>query len=1219
MAEWENDPVAVQDWQADPLASESWKSDPIDTGRTAKRQAMQKEMADLQTEGLADEITSKIIEGTEGVVSKIAYPAHALLDLPVQLARMMGVEAPPSASVPALSQETVLKGVQAVTEAVVPGGNPSEGTVGQAVQELAAGFISGATTPTMVAGMVAGGKAPVAIARAFQAEMLGHVPASVAAVVQAEPGQAKTTAALELGVNVALPALIEKGISKHTPKQIIENRAAEVGPATEAAVKGKEATKTPPAPTTPLETATSELVKPAEVAQPIPAEPSLPIPTPKPDAAPVERVTELRAPEVVPLAPQSAPAQTRQAPKFTMTFEQFMEAPREGALLDELRTVPKQQKLPEQELAESKLDTATKAIEAAKLEWIYDRSNPNKKANIEASISRLTKAKKKIVTEYNEALSAKIAADIKARPVRQKHLYDVLVEKGVIQDPKPVQPELVGMGAATPAEYIQTPQTATGIKNRTVDVERARRDLPPAMEAGRQSFGEAWERAMGRMDKDTEYQRRLIAELGDKPRAVTDIEDATLLHRQIDLQNEYGKATRAMAQAFDDGRMEDVAHEQVRVSELSDQLHELYTINQAVGTETGRGLAARKMMAYEDFSLAKMEVERRAAKGGDQLTPEERAEVVTLQQKIETTQKAYDAYVSKTQQQITALEVKAALQAATQKAQDKVNPKVLEIAKRIAANLHREADAARERLKSQGVTFGSGPLHELPNIRDYAIIGADHLVTGGVEFAKWSGKMVKEFGESIRPHLEALFDESQKVLNTIDKQSPLVQEAPKRTKPKVTKESAHLSYEATKAKVEWQKKLIQERLKQRPVHKKVFGAIGETLNTARVLMTTGELSAVLRQGGFGVLGSPFRAAKAFPAMFKALISEERMHKVNMEIASRPNYPLYVRSKLFLAEHGHSLSKMEEAYMNSWLEDPVPQFIKKHYPKTAAGIQKVNPVAATQRAFSTFLNKLRADSFDVLAERLVRRKEELTPERAETISNFINITTGRGTVGRAENFKLAESALVGMNKLFFAPRWVLSRFQTITGQPLRRSAFKDRDLATTRVIAEEYASYLAGLAVIYGLWKMNGGEIGTDPKSTDFGKLIVGNQRIDLMSGLQQATVFLVREITGEKTTRKGKTVPIIGEKIPFGGDDAWDVGMNFLRTKLAPIPSSTVDLRVGKDVAGRKVTLESEAKELTSPLTYQDIYKAMRDQDVPEGTAMMLLAIFGASVTTQDE
>ena len=215
--------------------------------------------------------------------------------------------------------------------------------------------------------------------------------------------------------------------------------------------------------------------------------------------------------------------------------------------------------------------------------------------------------------------------------------------------PTPPAPPHTPMGAATPAEFEHSPQTPTGIKNATVDLERSKRGLPPAMQAAKRSFGEVWDQAMAKVDKDPGFQDSLIEELKAKPRALTDLEDALVLHRQIDLQNEYGKATRDLAQAFDDGRDESVIEEKARVARISDQLQDIYDIGKRSGTETARGLNARKMMAYEDFSLANMELQKRAANDGKPLTDAQRAEITELHKKLAETQKAFDDYVAKTE------------------------------------------------------------------------------------------------------------------------------------------------------------------------------------------------------------------------------------------------------------------------------------------------------------------------------------------------------------------------------------------------------------------------------------------------------------------------------------------------------------------------------------------------------------------------------------------
>ena len=329
----------------------------------------------------------------------------------------------------------------------------------------------------------------------------------------------------------------------------------------------------------------------------------------------------------------------------------------------------------------------------------------------------------------------------------------------------------MGMGAAKPTEYTENPQTPTGIKNATVDRERAARGLPPAIAPARREFGEVWDHAMSLVDRDPGTTDRLLDELRAKPRALTDTEDALLLQRQIDLQNDYGKATRELAQAYDDSkqypnRAEDAAEWKLRVAELSDKLLDLYDIGKRAGTETGRGLAARKMMAYEDFSLAKMETEYRAAKGGAPLTDAERQKMTELQQRVEETQKALDAHMAK-----------AADELAKRRVQDEVDARIKQVAQgagydrqvqsladRIVKALETEADKARARLKNKFARTSAGVDPTI--LTDLSIVGAAHIARGLLDFSRWSKAMVEELGEDVVPWLNQAWTKSNERVNT---------------------------------------------------------------------------------------------------------------------------------------------------------------------------------------------------------------------------------------------------------------------------------------------------------------------------------------------------------------------------------------------------------------------------------------------------------------------
>lgn len=76
----------------------------------------------------------------------------------------------------------------------------------------------------------------------------------------------------------------------------------------------------------------------------------------------------------------------------------------------------------------------------------------------------------------------------------------------------------------------------------------------------------------------------------------------------------------------------------------------------------------------------------------------------------------------------------------------------------IESALNEAAAEASARIKErQGkITFGSGPLGELPNIKDYAIIAAAKIAKYGIESARWTEEMIREHTKRIAPFMDQI-------------------------------------------------------------------------------------------------------------------------------------------------------------------------------------------------------------------------------------------------------------------------------------------------------------------------------------------------------------------------------------------------------------------------------------------------------------------------------
>jgi hypothetical protein len=427
------------------------------------------------------------------------------------------------------------------------------------------------------------------------------------------------------------------------------------------------------------------------------------------------------------------------------------------------------------------------------------------------------------------------------------------------------------------------------------------------------------------------------------------------------------------------------------------------------------------------------------------------------------------------------------------------------------------------------------------------------------------------------------------------------------------------------------KKLHEQQMKWRRSQfnwaEKAWDGWKQLANTARAVKTSFDLSAVLRQGAFYVLSHPEIAMRSFVPMLKALRSNKFARAINDEILSRPNARLYKKAGLFLAEQDSAHpTKMEEVYMGRWAE-------------------KIPGVGASARAYVTFLNKLRADAFDAALEKFGRNGKELTDQELKDLASFINNATGRADLKKFNS--------EGISSVFFAPRWVASRFNMMATYPwkvagLPTAKSKQLDAKLRKHIAGEYARFLVGYGILHTLAVLAfGGDdedetVNWNPLSSDFGKVRVGNTRLDTTAGMSNAIVFTSRLLTQHTENTKGEIMPLRyngdGDNIRYGQRTLSDVILSFVRSKLAPIPASMWNLGQGQNVVGETYKERAqfmrdsvgmppwlaenpfiqESFGMGVPLSMADFYEAMQEHGVPKATALQLLATFGVSMNTYD-
>jgi hypothetical protein len=409
--------------------------------------------------------------------------------------------------------------------------------------------------------------------------------------------------------------------------------------------------------------------------------------------------------------------------------------------------------------------------------------------------------------------------------------------------------------------------------------------------------------------------------------------------------------------------------------------------------------------------------------------------------------------------------------------------------------------------------------------------------------------------------------------------------------------------------------LSQALLKRRSMGKKVGDFLSDVASVPRALASSLDLSAPLRQGKILSLSNPSIAVKAFGDQLKAFGSEKYFKAIETDIFSRPNAQLYEDSGLYLArKHTVNRSAKEEIFQSNLAE-------------------KIPGVLASERAYVTFLNKLRADVFDKQVDSFSKMgiTPDANPKVFKGLADWINISTGRGSLGRLE--KLSGP----LTTIFFSPKFQASRLALINPATYIKLPTPIRKMALTNMAV----MFGAQTALLSLLSLRNDVDIETDARSSDFGKIRKGESRLDPWVGLQPwarliAQLRLDKAILGELTPIPTEGAEYKAErKSPNTGDitnpTRYSLIENFSRNKLAPLPAAIIDIFKEKTVSGKDTTWASTMAhfipiifgDIESMLDYSgDEYKGIpipsgiREDVAPE---MLIPAILGEGVTTYDQ
>jgi hypothetical protein len=405
-------------------------------------------------------------------------------------------------------------------------------------------------------------------------------------------------------------------------------------------------------------------------------------------------------------------------------------------------------------------------------------------------------------------------------------------------------------------------------------------------------------------------------------------------------------------------------------------------------------------------------------------------------------------------------------------------------------------------------------------------------------------------------------------------------------------------------KVEFMREMEKWREKNLPPAVRTVHKVFAASNLAKAIRASFDWSAFGRQGWWTTLSHPKAAQQAFADMYAATFSTQDALALREELDARPTTAMRMQAKVFLAsvDGNATFNEREEMF-----QARLPKHLGKLVGLGAAGIE------ASNRAYATYLNRMRADLFDIMIAGHPTGKP--SAEELRAIGFYVNAATGRGELTRHPEAARTLSAVL------WSPRLQVSRMQMVVGYPIIRAAMAGQGWAA-KAIAKEYARSLSGMTaslvaatMVASLFHDDDDPderlIGLDPRSSMFGKVrLFADTWVDFTGGASQYLVLGTKIARGEAADKYGNVVKLRGPDKAWKRSPLGEVGRSF-RGKTHPVIGLVIDYIEGETMIGEPVTPGYIVKNLVSPLSVQNTIETMIEDGIPVGLAVGVMDSLG--------
>jgi len=384
---------------------------------------------------------------------------------------------------------------------------------------------------------------------------------------------------------------------------------------------------------------------------------------------------------------------------------------------------------------------------------------------------------------------------------------------------------------------------------------------------------------------------------------------------------------------------------------------------------------------------------------------------------------------------------------------------------------------------------------------------------------------------------------------------------PQRAKPLYTRETLAAQKRVEELKSQYNKMLYRA---TRSTGEKIADKLAKAANVPKTIKSIGDISAVLRQGGFYAITHPITGGvKPFREMVRSF-TEAGFRNVEEMIKNDPDFRRLKEAGVEFTgidKADPRLSKHEEGYLGGEYLDYVP---------VAKQVKDFS-----ERTFVSFLDAQRLFRGKQMLEGLTEAQRR-NPAELKAFAKLINAATGRGNLGRHGN-----QAAPLLNIGIFSPRLLVSRIQLLNNM-INPVTMARMPAGARKAMIMDNAKFIGATFAALSLAKAAGATVSLDPDDSEFLKVRVGDTVYDTLTGMQQPLRYIINML---RAATEGETYP---------GESKSDLSKKFARSKLSPLGGSVIDYLSNEDFQGRKFSWKNEGKDLITPLPAKDIVEGFQ-------------------------